>query len=668
MHLALLVSVALFAGGQTVTDTEIVDHDYRFVLTTPGTGWKLLPETESRRLAPDTVAALINLTSGVTAFFAVIAAGGVKPEEHLRSSAEAGADKGVKINSFDRFDWQDVEAVRARGTCERNGVKLRYEHTCYLHEEHLYQVIVVGIGDGGEDPFKPVYDAFRQAPGALTPRLHASPCPDMAEGAWRVLDGVYRNAAYGLSVKPSGPWRLLVGVELAKHNSSATVGLQRTGPNAWVLVVAERVGGVDRKRFVESSRKTFLTNTQGEVEGDSIRWRAGDTELEFLHVRSGGTQPTDYYLAHHFHGGFCFQIQANCLTAFHEVVLKTLPDAMQCVTFLTGEALAQATRLVEEVRGGENEIGATYALRGGRYRDFEHGFAWSIPKGWWNVRVGSRATDELEGAILYVEEEELGILGAVLYQDLPTYDAARFHDAVVSLIADESGERLDTEPRTVDMGARQALLTRVRSPGDVHPLRYSIASTIDEEGHAIRFVFWGFEDNVRAAESRIEEALRSFSFPEHRPAASRREEDGTHHDERMGFRFRPPEGWKATDQTPEGIRAISTFLMAKEGKQILRVTAVFAASARLDLDWIRQTLLGGAAANESVLMSKEPKETDAVLSGRPCRQLTWESEAGRVDTMILLRGRTAYTVTLVDLAPGAGVSLQDVAKSFELLD
>ena len=102
--LSALLSLAARGGeperrGQTVTPGEVVDHDYAFRLRLPRSAWRVMGESEARRLSPDAVAGAVGRGAafmGCAGVVTVERAPGVGLEGFARLILEGMALEGLR--------------------------------------------------------------------------------------------------------------------------------------------------------------------------------------------------------------------------------------------------------------------------------------------------------------------------------------------------------------------------------------------------------------------------------------------------------------------------------------------------------------------------------------------------------------------------------------------
>src|SRR5262249_44672086 len=138
-----------------------------------------------------------------------------------------------------------LESRRWMTTGSLNGLRLRFQHTVFINQDHLYQLVVWGpfasTADDGSS-FRPFVDGFALLEGKVRSRVE-TPTADGSGVGWRIRGDTYENAPYGLTVTAPAGWRFVVRPELAQMNDSALVGLQRSSPDCYLVFIVERGPG-----------------------------------------------------------------------------------------------------------------------------------------------------------------------------------------------------------------------------------------------------------------------------------------------------------------------------------------------------------------------------------------------------------------------------------------
>jgi len=192
-RLLLVVVVVLSCHRKAPSPPPLVNEDLRFKVAWPGEGWSLLDARAARAAVPDAVA---GARGGKGVHGSVIVENVDAPdlEGVARHIADNIGVRDKKLSPFSKLTFAGEPAVRWGTTGTINGLPVRFEHTVFAHQHHLYQVLAFAAGNmaasDGRD-FRPFTNAFSLLPGPVRDRADTVKVADAAGVGWRLRAGVY---------------------------------------------------------------------------------------------------------------------------------------------------------------------------------------------------------------------------------------------------------------------------------------------------------------------------------------------------------------------------------------------------------------------------------------------------------------------------------------------
>ncbi|MEM7306483.1 MAG: hypothetical protein AAF682_07430 [Planctomycetota bacterium] len=655
----LLIPLAcLFLAAPAPAVDELVDREYSFRLESPGKGWKLLDEQSARGLVPDAVAGLVQL-DWVYGVVVPEHAPGAEFDEMADLIRASIAFEGMREERYETIDFQGRDAVRLRVSGLLDGIRFRHQFTIFTHGDYVYQIVCWAAeklaGPNGEK-FAPILDAFTLLEEPPVGRRAVRTTPDAYGVGWRVQDGVFESAAYGVRVAPEAPWYLAVGPELAQMNASAEVALIHEAPDLYFLLLPDRVEGLDGEAVAQSLRDDFLFDKQVlagtvevEVAGEPVpltRARYPDQPLTFLHgafVRGG----TCYQALLWFHGN-----QSRAVT-------DRIAEPFAQLDFLTPDERAALRKELAGRRDPDNAISESQSLRNGVYRDFELGLTWTKPEGLWRALIGQAAREEWNNTARLVLEEPARGLNAALCAfdgDLDEELASAHATSRADMTFD--GDVL-TAPEELTVGGRPALASTIRTGDTPEGFLHRIV-TIDDEDRFVELVFYGLTGNVEAAGAAADAVLAGLDFTDPPPPAV---QDGVYRDEKVGFTLQSPgEGWSAnTSLLPAEFADQGGSCSFSDGKG----REVFAIGASLGGTLDPSTGIDLMLAGFTSSLRGKGEETDDALCGIPCRRKSFRTLLTRTEILVAMRESTVYVLGVS--SRGGSPTLEEARGWFGLL-
>ncbi len=652
------------AGGVLADASAHVDEDYRFSLSRPGPGWRVLNESEVQKIVPDASAGAMS-PAGIFGVVIVEPA----PEAELRAFGKLLLDnmplEDKQAGEMEEVQFQQKSALRFSVTGITNGMRARFQCLLFLNGGHAYQLMAWGLAsatDASGAAFMPFFDAFQLLPGEVRGRTGARATPDTTGVGWRVKNGVFESASYRLRVQPAGAFRLVIGTELSQMNSSAEVGLVANREGVYFILIFERASGVDRKAFAAKIARDTMKNVGAPSPLGTWKGALAGQPLEFTRFRTQAEPAMEYWHAIRFEGDVCMQVLAWSMAGHAERLQQLVPEALGYLRFMSAEEAAALQAELEAGPDTQNQIGATFALRRGAYLDFENRFTWKKPRGNWRIMVGEDARRINAVACLYFEEPALGLFGLVVGEPSLGSQPAVYHTVVVEGLFD----KVKPKSTPIQFGTVSGRLAEGVIDRDGLRLRYRVATAVSGD-RAYQIHVWGMPDNVAAAEDVVKAVFAGFALdPE---GLVPKDRDGhVLRERRFGFSFSPPSAdWSFSDKTPAGIGSIGALYHWEHRGQAVLVLALCALQMGQDESWFMDFI-------QKILREKlretnfgEPKREASTLGGLPAQHLSWKFIGG-VDAYFATRDRTFYALIISRERNSQALPSEQVKSGFAFMD
>jgi hypothetical protein len=558
-----------------------------------------------------------------------------------------------------------VEAWRLRTSGLVSGVRVQYLHLAFLRRGFAYQAVAWHAGEPrpeGEAALEAFARSVTLLPGAIRGRSRARPTEETAGIGWRVHEGAFESAAYRFSIRPPEGWRLALGRELERIDATAEVALVRADPEAYLVLRVERAAGVDREEHVERMREMFAKAVGAPPGEERIPLLADGREVVLRRHLVGGGAPRAFLHGVHFEGDLCFQANAWYLAGARERAEPRVLEALRALEFLDRR---EAGELADALASGPDpraRIGEGWSLRGGVYRDFVHGFTWTIPPGWWRVLAGPAARAQADGASLHFVEPSLGITGFAFAGEASGATA----EAVLARQAARLFEDPDSigEPEPIPLGIARGLAVSGGKTVDGAAIRYRLLVAV-HGNTVLRVVLGGTRANLKSAASSVERAIAAFEFPGE-PLRERVTDDEEHRDERTGFLLaRPGPDWTFRDLTVTAFAPLGA-MVAWERDEVVVAAGGFAASEGPDDAAAAVEFAGPLLADLAGVRLAEPRILATEVGGAPAFRLEWPVSP-RVEALVLRRDLTRHFVAVVG-AGQEGPTLEEALAGHRLLD
>jgi hypothetical protein len=655
----VVLLLALGCHRRAPAQPPLVNEDLRFRLAWPGEGWSLLDAREARGVVPDAVAG-VRGAKGVNG--AVIVESLDPPD--LEAVAQQIADNvGVrdkKLSAFSKLTFAGEKAVRWGTTGTINGMVVRFEHTVFAHERHLYQVLAFAAGNmaraDGSD-FRPFTDAFSLLPGPVHDRVESVRVADAAGIGWRLQSGIYESAAYGLRVVPRPGWHVSVGAELARMNASAEFGLSRNSPQAFVVTLAERAPPErERASYASGIIARTVHAVNAAVTPRPIDVEVGGVTVSMTEYTTTGALPLRYLHGVLFQGREALQIVGWSTSAEGEAGRAAIIEGLGAIELLDDQARARLRRELEGKPDPHSQVGPDFSFRRDLYRDFGRGFSFRR-SGLWRLIAGDRAREHHQGAVLWLDEPAMGLLAFVTVT--PTEadadaEAAHRQEAAARLFKPEG-------PTPAKLGGLPAL----RSTGVVQTetvrLQWEV-TTLLRDRRLFAVHLWGLPADLTPARAEIDRLLASFEFggPHLEPPTAH---EGRYRDQRLGFSYQPPEGtWQSRDITPGGVAADMHMVGWTRASREIIVGAVGI------YEQSPGAALKGMESRLGAMMGDDLEREPGTLGGERCQKSRGRKGLSRMEMYVLERDGIAYMMIVSAPLIGASSFFSSAPAGFSFLD
>jgi len=532
----------------------IVDQDLRFSLKAPSDEWRLMPRAEIRGITPDAVAGAEQTGSGIYGAIIVERIPGVKLDAAAVQIRDNLKLSGQKQTPIEPTRVAGKEGRRWMTTGSLNGLPFRFQHTLFVHQDHLYQLVAWGtLTAAAEDgsSFRPFVEAFTLLDGTVKSPA-AAPTADRSGLGWRIRGQTYENAPYGLTLTAPAGWRVIVRPELAQMNESALVGLQHSSPDCYLVLIVERAPGKVGPGLAQKVLSDFAASHHSRV-GRKTVTAIVDGHESIVQIHPGATgMNSEVMHTVLLDEGLAVQILAWYAGKEDRQARATTLAAFSSLHLLdTGERAKLAAALGPGT-DPTSMVGRTFAYRGDVYRDFKRHFLLRRT-GAWELDVEKSARADTEDLTLPLENAAAGLEGELFVTSASTRDGAAFH---AEQGARRFGRRVGA-PGNVRLGGKPALETRA-SLRSTPPLEQVLATTVSG-GWGFVLYLYGVPENVEKAGAAIDQLRAALVFDDPSLADANDRPDGAYVDWRMGYRIRlPGSGWQRHDATPPAVAAVTS--------------------------------------------------------------------------------------------------------------
>lgn len=637
----LLLSLAEFARtAPAQTPPRIEDPDYCFRIESPGPDWTLLADAEARAVSPDAIAGLTY--EGESTFMVVVeAAPSVTIDGFAALIRDQMALEDAKFSNPESLTYHDLKARRWTATGIAGGVRVRFRTLVFLRDGFAYQLVgfCTDTPKGSLVDLSVLEKHFFLTPGTVRARK-AEALANARGPGWRVVDGVYQNAANGLEIRAPDGWRFAVGDELMSMNDDACVGLIYTDPEAFIVWIITPTGGVSEAEYTANELLDFGPEAKS---GEPLRLSSAGLELPVIPKHVPGSSPIVFLQGIRVRDGVAVQVRAWCMEGLEDRAIPQMEQALKAARFL---APAERKALAAELSGKrdpQNVVGDDECLRGGTYRNFAQRFTWTKPAGFWRVDMRALAREQNEEATILMHAGEWGVSAIVIVETDVELEAREYHDVIVSNVdALEPPE----EPKELKLGTTPALMTVVRSKLDALERTHFLVSAVHEK-RAYQISAWCLSGNVAAARPAIDAAIQGLRITGKAPETERNDEGFVDH--RVGFRLKKPagKGWKFRDVTRPEMATVGSMVSYSSSMAEILGAGICSIGEQQDRTVVRRMVIDAIRKNLGLESDERSAVgTEAVLGGIAAERFELRTGKQTVFLYITQRDSTVYYVTV----------------------
>jgi hypothetical protein len=520
----------------------VVNEDYRFRLDPIGPGWMMLDAAEARGLLPEALAGALDLEGQLGGVVFVEQVGNTDIDAFHEHVVEMVEISGHYVESLEKVVHAGRPAIRIVTLEVVEGLSIVRLELIAINQGLAYHVNVWGRADAlGDDrePLERFVAAFSFTEGLVRPRALEREVTDADGVGWRLRDGIYEDAVYGLRIEPADDWRVAVGADLYFMNPEARVGL--VSETAYVLLIAEKVF-YDRRAYSTWAFEQTELGMGISRSGEATVVEIGGKRVSLLRYSAGSLE---YLYGIGFHGDTAFQVLAWYLPGVRDRAEAELPAAWGAISLLEPKPWRRLERELSRAPDPQVLVGSGFALRDGVYTDFDNGFTWTKPRGRWYVSAGELARAVNPDAQLVFEDLDAAIFGVVIVE-AGTWGQDEYHQAVVGTLEIGPEDEKLASAKRAKLGPLRALATTVRTIDAGISYTYEVITAV-RGARAYQLTIYGTTASMKRATKSIRRANAALEFPaDPLPAVERAGAAVRHH--QMGFAYRPPgEGWRVEE-------------------------------------------------------------------------------------------------------------------------
>lgn len=648
MSVALVALAALVAFGfaTPLRAGEHVDEDYRLRLKF-SKDWQIFNEAEAKQLVADAIAGARVITG--EGMYGVIVA------EQSGDSDLAGlaqllvngiAGEDTQVVASQEMTFQGCRAFRIEFETTISGMRLRFVNTLVLRDAWLFQILAWGAEATTAERLMAFAKGVELLDGDIRGRSTYKVVANADGIGWRVRDGVFESAVYGIrTVAPEG-LGLAVGVDLASMSDDAEVGLVSSAPELYVTVTGEWVRGVDHDRYVE----LLLAGEAGEG-SDTIELPVAGEKRVFQRYSVDAPPVIEFLFTAFFVGDRCLRVEAWYVRSAADAVRDRLRRAFAAIEILDESDMKRLSREMEQNRDDSFLLDAASVLRSNKYCNFDLGITWTAPsEDYWRLTCGPALHESDPDALLRIEAPRAGIYGT-LYGFDDSSPADEFHeDRVAEFLGEDAGKvkRADWKRGELEIRSAEAV------DEEVYPTIDRVVTVQRGASKAVLSVS-GTVAAMRDFDGTVRAMIDAIELPRHHPATEL-DAGGGYVDHRFGFSYAPPgTGWTHHDATPEGFAdALSQHQWKGDDMEVV-VTAMPippGSDPQVWLDTVMMKTIRQAVARNMGLMarmfgSKEPERSTTTVAGTEAAVLRWKIPAADPRNYVILRNGVCLWLLVV---------------------
>jgi hypothetical protein len=508
---------------------EHTDEGYRFRIRATSFDSFVYDRESAPRVHERAVGGLWDAEDDVTMMVFVERRYGRTLEQAAREEAQLVDDEdGHLLGPSEPTRFLGRTAVRiTRALCEQEDSCDFVESTFFLHQDHVYHLRASQIAHPDATPtgavwFEDVRDAFTLTPGRV--RDHFTPERIARDDGpeWRVRNHVYEDAAWGVRVRGDG-MKLRYGDDARSFDDDEIVIVERRNPDVLFGVRGVHLGGRDpievgaelEANFRAAAAPDGRAVIEARVGARTVRFAGYDAELDrTLHYR------------------YAF-VQVDAERGFELIVWgpsravadAELPALIARVDLLDDAAMRALRREIPPAHS--DDVGHSWWVRDGAFREEDRGIVWTSPSAEWRVGPAWGGEDDYDEIVRF-EAPAFGLAGRVIERDAAIEDLELgVSDAHQYWVSDRFP---DAPPSCDPLGTNGCSTARL--DGEEHSWAFSTLM----EGELVWHVeVWGtrsaFDRHAEAAVAAVR-AIARDTYVQERP--------GYDVNERMGYQLRVP--------------------------------------------------------------------------------------------------------------------------------
>ncbi len=646
--------------------TVIENIPYRFRLAQPGPNWQLLEHDDARQIASDAQAA-VSIDTGLTAVVIVEHVPGLNLEQMSTLILESMPIEGKSFTARESEIYVGLPALRFEVSGLVNDIPMDYAGRIFLREEFSYQVIAFAPrGTAKKEDWDRAFESFSLTDGEIKPVIDNTISPDMIGVGWRLKDGVFESAVSGLRVSPQSGWRAVVGAEARRMNADAEVVLVHQAPDAYFLVIPERIGASSEEAYTMNRVDSTAVTLKGTVKRTQIKSELLGKTVDST-VLSEGEVPWTFQVSVAFDKGWAVQATGWYAAGVGEDGEKAIAEAMKSVAWLPQRERDALRRELLAAPDQQDVVGSAFSLRSGVFRDYEYGLQWAKPKGFWELSVGQEVRAINPRALLYGRYSNSALHILLIADDsIAEVDASSYHERSVMSVQQRLGLDVTKSKQKSRIGSGAALLSDGKTTTGGIDLGYRIVTAASGK-RGVQLHIWGVATSMKEHALAAALAARALELHPRLPASEMRK--GVYLDHRLGFSMKLDREYRYTDSTPAELAGIGSYpTWGVDGKDWIGVLALRAIEAGRDREWSMNLMEDRIRESFSkIVKSGIAKKEEVTLVGMPARHLSWTANGMRLDAYLVRRHQTIYALAATD-AGGDSDMINKAIAGFRLID
>lgn len=648
------------------TGKTIENVPYRFKVSQPSEKWKLLDQDSARQITSDAQAAL-SMDSGLTAVVIVEHVPGMTLEQMGSLILDSMPVEGKVIDQRETEEYVGLAALRYHLTGNVSDIPMEYEGRIFVRDGYAYQVVAFAPqGVALKQDWQSAFAAFTLTEGEIVAVQDDASSPDMIGVGWELKDGVFTSAVSGLRVAPTDGWRAVVGAEARRMNADAEVVLVHQAPDAYFLIIPEKIGNASRENYAKDRIDSTEANLKGDVQRSQTKNELLGKEVDTT-ILSGGELPWTFLVSVAFEKDWAIQATGWYTAGIGEAGSVAIANAMRSVSLMPASKVDALRSRLLAMPDEQDVVGKDFSLRSGVFQDYAHGVKWTKPKGFWELSVGQEVREINPIAQLYGRYANSALhIMLVAETGESTLDPAAFHDASFAGVQANLKLKRTSGPSKGKIGSGMALVSNAETKTSGIDLNYRVITSVSGS-QGLQLHIWGVANSLVEHEEAAQQATKMLEQFARLPATEVRK--GVFVDHRMGFSMELDRKYKYTDTTPAALAGIGSYpTWGVDGKDWVGVLAIRAIEAGRDRAWSMDQMEERIRESfTSIVNAGEAKKEEATLLGMPARHLVWKSKGMRLDAYLVLRHQTIYALAATD--DGGGTEMIDKAiTGFKLVD